>query len=110
MNLTDIKHLFSYTEWANNLVLEAAKTLPDESLRQDVGISHKSIFETLLHMAGADWIWLERWRGGSPARDQAWKDWTIESCPDLGMLKQRWTTLIDQRSSYVSELDEATLA
>ena len=110
MNLTDIKHLFTYTEWANNLVLEAANTLPDESLRQDVGISHKSIFGTLLHMAGADWIWLERWSGRSPARDQAWKDWTTESCPDLIMLKHRWSNLIDQRSSYVSKLDESTLA
>ena len=57
MNLSDIKQLFTYTEWANNLAIDAAAKLPDESLRRDVGISHKSIFGTQVHMAGAEWIW-----------------------------------------------------
>ena len=72
MNLSDIKHLFDYTEWANDLAFNAAGALPDESLRRDVGISHGSIFGTLLHMAGAEWIWLERWHGRSPAGQEAW--------------------------------------
>jgi uncharacterized damage-inducible protein DinB len=63
MNLADIRHLFDYTEWANGLAMEAAAKLSDDSLRQDVGTSHKSIFGTLVHMAGAEWIWLERWNG-----------------------------------------------
>jgi uncharacterized damage-inducible protein DinB len=110
MNLSDIKQLFAYTEWANGLAIEAAGRLPDESLRRDVGISHRSIFETLLHMAGADWIWLERWNGRSPAKAQAWSRWTPESCADLGMLRNRWTELEDQRAHYISQLDESKLA
>src|SRR5439155_9109578 len=39
MNLSDIRHLFDYTVWANSLVMEAADELPDEGLRSDVGIS-----------------------------------------------------------------------
>jgi uncharacterized damage-inducible protein DinB len=110
MNLSDIKHLFSYTEWANDLALDAADKLSDESLRRDVGISHQSIFGTLVHMAGAEWIWLERWHGRSPAKAEAWSLWSTESCADLAALKQRWTKLSDQRTRYVSELDESTLA
>lgn len=110
MNLSDIKHLFSYTEWANDLALEAAGKLPDESLRREVGISHKSIFGTLLHMAGAEWIWLERWHGRSPAKVQAWSRWTTESCADLATLKDRWTEIVDQRTRFVSALDESRLA
>ena len=53
MNLSDIKRLLNYTEWANNLALDAAAKLPDEGLRRDFGISHGSIFGTLVHMAGA---------------------------------------------------------
>jgi uncharacterized damage-inducible protein DinB len=110
MDLTDIKHLFNYTEWANDLALDAASKLSDEQLRREVGISHKSIFGTLLHMAGADWIWLERWHGRFPTKDNAWVQWTPETCADLFTLKDRWTDLIKQRSSYVSTLDESRLA
>ena len=83
MDLTDIRHLFDYTEWANNLAMEAAAQLSDDDLRRDCGISHKSIFGTLLHMAGAEWIWLERWNGRSPAKAEAWSQWTTDSCGDL---------------------------
>lgn len=110
MNLTDIRQLFNYTEWANGLAMDAAAKLSDDFLRRDVGISHQSIFGTLLHMAGAEWIWLERWHGRSPARDEAWSLWTTDSCPDLSMLKKRWQELIDRRSQFISKLDEERLA
>ena len=109
MNLTDIRQLFDYTEWANELAMDAAVKLPDDNLRRDVGISHKSIFGTLLHMAGAEWIWLERWNGRSPAKDKAWLLWTTDSCADLAMLKERWRDLIDRRAQFISELDEEQL-
>jgi len=110
MDLSDIKQLFSYTEWANDLTMDAAGKLPDENLRRDVGISHKSIFGTLLHMAGAEWIWLERWNGRSPAKAEAWSRWTTEACADLATLKERWTNVVNQRAQYISELDESKLA
>ena len=109
MNLADIKHLLAYTEWANDLAIEAAATLPADSLHRDFGISHKSIFGTLVHMAGAEWIWLERWNGRSPAKNEAWSLWSTESCADLAQLKERWANLIDQRTRYVSELDDPAL-
>lgn len=110
MDLTDIKNLFQYTEWANDLAMDAAHKLPDESLRRDVGISHGSIFGTLVHMAGAEWIWLERWNGRSPAKTEAWSNWSTESCVDLATLRDRWTNLINDRARFVSELDEMRLA
>jgi uncharacterized damage-inducible protein DinB len=110
MNLADIRHLFDYTEWANDLAMEAADKLPDEDLRRDVGISHKSIFGTLLHMAGAEWIWLERWNGRSPAKNEAWALWTTESCGDLVELNKRWRDVVDRRARYISELDESRMA
>jgi uncharacterized damage-inducible protein DinB len=110
MNLTDIRRLFDYTEWANDLAMDAAAKLSDDVLRRDVGISHKSVFGTLLHMAGAEWIWLERWNGRSPARDEAWSLWTTDSCADLAMLKDHWRELIDRRAQFISKLDEERLA
>src|SRR5712692_2710004 len=110
MNLSDIRHLFDYTEWANDLALNAAAKLSDENLRRDVGISHASIFGTLLHMAGAEWIWLERWHGRSPAGKEAWTLWTTESCADLATLKLRWRDVVDRRARFISDLAESRLA
>jgi uncharacterized damage-inducible protein DinB len=110
MNLSDVRNLFDYTEWANGLAMDAAGKLSNEDLRRNVNISHQSIFGTLLHMAGAEWIWLERWNGRSPAKAEAWSMWTTESCADLATLNQRWQDLVDRRARYVSQLDEQRLA
>ena len=109
MNLSDIRHLFDYTEWANDLTRDAARKLADDDLRRDFKISHSSIFGTLLHMAGAEWIWLERWHGRSPAGKDAWSLWTIDSCPDLETLDRRWRDVIDTRAEFIAALDEPRL-
>jgi len=109
MDLTNINQLFNYTEWANNLAMDVAAKLSDDNLRRDVGISHQCIFGTLLHMAGAEWIWLERWNGRSPAKAEAWSQWTTQSCADVAALKDRWMEVVDRRWRYVSELDNAKL-
>jgi uncharacterized damage-inducible protein DinB len=110
MNLVDVRHLFDYTEWANGLALDAATRLSDEDLRRDFNTSHRSILGTLVHMAGAEWIWLERWFGHSPAGAEAWSIWSTESCPDLTTLDTRWRQLRDRRTALLSELNEARLA
>ena len=110
MNLQDIKHLLAYTEWANDLAMEAADELADEDLQRDVGISHGSIFGTLTHMAGAEWVWLERWNGNSPAKAEAWARWTPESCGDLATLNDRWQDVGFRRAEFISQLDEDRLA
>ena len=109
MNLTDVEHLFHYTEWANGLAMNAAAALSEEGLRRDFGISHGSIFGTLLHMAGAEWIWLERWHGRSPGSKEAWSLWKTESCADLATLNERWRDVVDRRAHFVSDLDESRL-
>lgn len=110
MNLADIKRSFDYMEWANELAMQAAAKLPEEDLRRDFGISHGSILGTLVHMAGAEWIWMERWHGNSPAKAEAWGLWSTEACADLPTLTDRWGGVVDKRTRFVSELDEDRLA
>jgi uncharacterized damage-inducible protein DinB len=109
MDLIDVRHLFDYTEWANGLALSAAADLSEENLRRDFGISHGSILGTLVHMAGAEWIWLERWHGRSPSGKEAWSLWSTESCGDLAGLNKLWQEIIDRRTQFIAELDEARL-
>ena len=108
MNLSDIRHLFDYTEWANDLAMNSAAALTEENLRRDFSISHGSILGTLRHMAGAEWIWLERWHGHSPKKE-AWSLWTEEGCPDLTKLNERWGEIVDRRARFIAELDESRL-
>jgi len=110
MDLKDIRHLFDYTEWANELAMDAADNLTDAQLQRDFGISHKSIFGTLAHMAGAEWIWLERWYGRSPGKAEAWSMWTPGSCGDLATLNDRWGQVVDARAQYLTQLNEDQLS
>jgi len=108
MNTTDIRKLFDYTEWANELVLAASEKLTADQVLRDAQISHKSIMGTLVHMAGAEWIWLERWLGNSPGPD-AWGQWTVEHCDNLHLLRTKWQKVIDDRAAYLGRLTDEDL-
>ncbi|HKP48022.1 MAG TPA: DinB family protein [Pyrinomonadaceae bacterium] len=109
MDLSDVRDLFDYTEWANRLACDAAARLGSGDLRRETRISHGSVFGTLLHMAGAEWIWLERWQGRSPAGEVAWNLWKPEHCRDLEQLDQQWADLIATRREFLKGLDEEKL-
>jgi uncharacterized damage-inducible protein DinB len=64
----EVRFLLAYNRWANARTFETAAPLTDEELRRDLGSSFGSIHDTLAHVVGAEWIWLERWKGNSPRR------------------------------------------
>jgi uncharacterized damage-inducible protein DinB/catechol 2,3-dioxygenase-like lactoylglutathione lyase family enzyme len=66
MNRHEIEFLYGYNRWANAKMFEAAAALPLEDLEKDLSTSFRSLHGTLLHIVGAEWLWLERWRGISP--------------------------------------------
>jgi len=55
-----------YHYWARDRLFVAVDTLTDEQLRRPLGNSFSSIFDTMAHLCGADWIWRSRWEGESP--------------------------------------------
>jgi uncharacterized damage-inducible protein DinB len=67
VNLIEIKRLYEYNSWANDRVLTALRPINQEVFASDKGASHSSIRGVVAHIAGAQWIWLERWKGSSPA-------------------------------------------
>src|SRR4051812_2436159 len=100
MTVAEIRHLFDYTEWANMQVLDAAEKLPAEELLRDVHISHKSILGTLLHTAGADWVWLERWQGNSPVGN-VWAGWSPGDAGSVQEVRDKWLPVLRQRTAYL---------
>jgi uncharacterized damage-inducible protein DinB len=109
MNAAEIRQLYDYTEWANDLVMNSAQHVSTDHLLRDVQISHKSILGTLTHMAGAEWIWLERWHGNSITGPDTWSEWTTEGCPTVDVLRAKWQRIIDKRRSYIAGLQDADL-
>lgn len=61
-----IRNLYEYNEWANDQVLEAASKLSEEELGRQMGASYGSVSGSLGHLAGAQIVWLARWRGSPP--------------------------------------------
>jgi uncharacterized damage-inducible protein DinB len=63
----EMQQLFDYNAWANRRALEAAEKLSAEQFVQRIDSSFPSVRDTLAHIFGAEWIWLERFQGRSPA-------------------------------------------
>src|SRR5947208_1808811 len=66
MNRDDIQLLYRYNRWANATILNAVAPLSKDDFSRKLGGSFPSARETLVHIMGAEWIWLRRWKGLSP--------------------------------------------
>jgi uncharacterized damage-inducible protein DinB len=67
VTLQDLQELLDYHYWARDRVLEAAEGLSPDQLTRDMGNSFKSVRDTLVHIYGAEHVWLQRWNGESPS-------------------------------------------
>ncbi len=63
MTLSELRFLHAYNAWATNRVFDALAPMPQDEYLRDMKGSHGSIHGTLIHMIGAEKIWLERWKG-----------------------------------------------
>ena len=66
MTKDGIQLLYEYDRWANNRVLQAVSALSVEQFTRDLGGSFRSVRDTLLHIIGGEWGWLEYWKEPSP--------------------------------------------
>jgi uncharacterized damage-inducible protein DinB len=99
--IEEIRELFVYNRWANDRMLDAVAPLSDEQRNRTIPSSFPSLHATLLHMLGAEWAWLERWKGTSP-----------EGPPDFSALtsvdsiRKRWHEIDDERNRFLAALDD----
>jgi len=66
MTPDEMRVLYDYNAWANRRAMEAASALTDEQFTKQLGSSFSSVRDTLAHIFGAEWVWLERFQGRSP--------------------------------------------
>ena len=69
MNLADIHDLYAYNLWSNRRMFSTLDKLSDQQFTSVIQSSFPSIQESVMHIFGAEWIWLRRWKGTSPRAD-----------------------------------------
>src|SRR5688500_20409271 len=101
----DAARLIEYMIWANHRAMRAAATLSNDDFKRDLGSSHGGVRGPPVHTMGAEWIWLERFKGLSPTRplDEA-------EFADVLALRERWTVIEEHRASWLASLKEGALA
>jgi len=104
MSPQEIQLLFEYNSWANHRTMGAAEKLTPEQFAQPMGSSFTSVRETLAHIYGAEWIWLERFQGRSPS---ALPDVTQFS--DVATLREPWLEHEARLIAFVSQQTQSDL-
>src|SRR3990170_837180 len=101
MDIETIDNLYKYNSWANTKVFETVSKLTPEQFNKDLGSSYRSVKDTLVHIVGAEWIWLRRWKGTSP---KALLDPAEFS--SVEQIKNRWEETERERKEFISNLTE----
>jgi uncharacterized damage-inducible protein DinB len=66
MTFDVLQTLVDYHYWARDRLWVVVETLTEEQLRRPLGNSFSSVFDTVVHLYGEDWIWRSRTEGVSP--------------------------------------------
>jgi uncharacterized damage-inducible protein DinB len=103
--LATIKEMYEHNRWARDRQLHACAGLSEEQLSRRLGGSFPSLRETLAHLVAVEWLWLERWRGRSPAALIP-----LDELPTLAAITERWRLVEREMRSYLESLDEDALA
>jgi uncharacterized damage-inducible protein DinB len=100
----DIDQLYKYNRWANDAILKTVTTLNAYQFNQKLGGSFPSVRETLVHIMGAEWIWLKRWKGISPPAllNEA-------EFPHLDSIKNKWREVEGEQTDFVGQVPDASL-
>ncbi len=99
MNLEDVRTLYDYNAWANHRVLGACAAVSPGDFTRDLASSFPSLRDTLAHLYGAEWVWLERWHGRTPTALPSGVDF-----PDLETTARRMAEVDRNLIDYVASL------
>ena len=84
MNVEEIRLLYDYNAWANHRLFDACESLTPEQFTRDMHASFPSVRDTLVHILGAECLWLERFQGRAPTQLLSVADF-----PTLGDIHRR---------------------
>ena len=104
MTPEEVRLLFDYNSWANQRSLEASSQLSDEQFIKPLGSSFPSVRDTLVHICGAEWVWLERCHGRSPASIP-----DISQVRSMAALREHWKPQAERLLIFIRGLTQDDL-
>jgi uncharacterized damage-inducible protein DinB len=104
-DLSTLRNFFAFGRWANRTTLDSVAALTPEEYARPLGGSFGSVQGTLLHLYGADWVWLERFHGRSPRAMPEGEDLTA-----LETLARKWREVEAGQDAFIATLTQDRLA
>lgn len=112
----DIQLLYEYDRWANNRVLQAASALSAAEFTRDLGGSFRPVRDTLVHIIGGEWVWLEYWKEPSPSpafvTDLSTRRGVLfnpEAFPNLATVRLKWAEVEKEQGDFVNRVTNKLL-
>jgi uncharacterized damage-inducible protein DinB len=104
MTPEQMRTLYDYNAWANRRSIDAASRLSPEQFVQPMGSSFGSVRDTLAHVYGGEWLWLERFQGRSSFNlpDPA-------QFGDVASLRKEWNEFESRLLGFVRGLSQQAL-
>jgi len=103
MKGTDLLHVFEYDRWATDTLLDAVAELERSDVHKDLGTSFRSLHGTLVHIYGAQVVWLSRWKGSPTGLIDP------EQIPTTADLRTRWHELSNELRDFIRPLTDEQL-
>jgi uncharacterized damage-inducible protein DinB len=104
ISLSALKELFAHNYWARDRQLQVCALLTEEEFLLPLGNSFPSVRDTLVHLLGVEWLWLERWRGRSPRVLLPSQEF-----PSVATVCDRWNVVEQEMKQYLIALAEEAL-
>lgn len=101
MTLQELRLLHAFNSWATNRIFNTCETMATEEYHRDLNTSHKSIHGTLVHMVGAEKIWLSRWLGTPDTSFLSEAD-----APDVTTLRNLWEKIGFETARFLGSMND----
>jgi uncharacterized damage-inducible protein DinB len=96
--------LYEFNAWANRRMLGAVAAVKQEEFLRPMGSSFGSLRDTTAHIYGAEWVWLERFQGRSPASLPDGAEFQ-----DVASLREKWAELEARLHKFAGSLTQDDL-
>jgi uncharacterized damage-inducible protein DinB len=104
MHVGDLRTLFAFNDWANNLIIGAARGVPADDLARTPTFTYRSLRGTLVHTLDVEWSWRILLKREHP---ELWDTSLSEDdFRTIDVIEQRWAAEQSAMSEWLSSMSD----